>query len=234
MCIWRLKKLPFGVNCSPFILSAVLRFHLDSAFESASAAERDIIELLLRSFYVDDCVSSLPCCADAEKLQEYSVNVLQGAGMELRKWRGNTMTSDPEAGSKALGIVWNTESDCISVAALGDVECPKEVSGWSRRALLRCVAAVFDPLGWASPAVVPGQDDVARELEARRWLGMTHSLLIWLSDVLHGGESSQQRFLPLKSPDGSGVLHMLLSHVACILRCIREGLWLFVSMLCPV
>ena len=157
MCIWRLKKLPFGVNCSPFILSAVLRFHLDSAFESASAAERDIIELLLRSFYVDDCVSSLPCCADAEKLQEYSVNVLQGAGMELRKWRGNTMTSDPEAGSKALGIVWNTESDCISVAALGDVECPKEVSGWSRRALLRCVAAVFDPLGWASPAVVPGK-----------------------------------------------------------------------------
>ena len=26
--IWRLKKLPFGVNCSPFILNAVICHHL--------------------------------------------------------------------------------------------------------------------------------------------------------------------------------------------------------------
>ena len=156
MCIWRLKKLPFGVNCSPFILSAVLRYHLDHALGSASAEECAIIKLLLRSFYVDDCVSSVPCSADAEKLQEYSMHMLQGAGMELRKWRGNTLPSDPEAGSKALGIVWATEEDVISVADLGNVDAPSKF-GWSRRALLRCVAAVYDPLGWASPAILPGK-----------------------------------------------------------------------------
>jgi len=153
MCIWRLKKLPFGVNCSPFILNAVLQAHLECMLESASEAESAVIKLLLRSFYVDDFITSVANSTCADHLQDFSVSSLQGAGMELRKWRGNTIRSDPDSGSKALGIVWNNEDDIISVASV-------DVSGtfvWSRRVLLKCVASVFDPLGFVCPSVLVGK-----------------------------------------------------------------------------
>ena len=37
--VWRLKKLPFGVNCSPFILSAVLQHHLRSRMSDSQDQE---------------------------------------------------------------------------------------------------------------------------------------------------------------------------------------------------
>ena len=152
--VWRLKKLPFGVNCSPFILSAVLSHHLVRSLESCNAEERAYVELLLRSFYVDDCISSLPKSESVSMLHDYSISLLQRAGMELRKWRGNTIPCDPEAGTKALGLVWDTSDDVISIAEFGNVS---SVDGWSRRVLLSCVASVFDPLGFASAAVLPGK-----------------------------------------------------------------------------
>ena len=53
--IWRLKKIPFGVNCSPFILNAVIRHHLRQEEDACtSESVRQIIRTLLESFYVDD------------------------------------------------------------------------------------------------------------------------------------------------------------------------------------
>ena len=152
--VWRLKKLPFGVNCSPFILSAVLSHHLVRSLESCNAEERAYVELLLCSFYVDDCISSLPKSESVSMLHDYSISLLQRAGLELRKWRGNTIPCDPEAGTKALGLVWDTSDDVISIAEFGNVS---SVDVWSRRVLLSCVVSVFDPLGFASAAVLPGK-----------------------------------------------------------------------------
>ena len=36
MVMWRLTRLPFGVNCSPFVICAVLRYHLEQANQAAS------------------------------------------------------------------------------------------------------------------------------------------------------------------------------------------------------
>ena len=91
----------------------------------------------MASLYVDDCVSSVPNSSDAEKFQEHSINVLQSAGMDLRKWRGNTIACSPEAGSKVLGMAWSTEEDTLTVAAVSDMKRP---SRWTRRKLLTCVA----------------------------------------------------------------------------------------------
>ena len=46
--IWRLKKLPFWVNCSPFILNAVIRHHLRQEEDACtSESVRQIIRTLL-------------------------------------------------------------------------------------------------------------------------------------------------------------------------------------------
>ena len=153
-CVWRLTKLPFGVNCSPYILTAVLQHHLTGFLGQCSKEDKHLVELLLRSLYVDDCLSSLPDSPEVEKFQERSTNILMKAGMELRKWRGNTILCSPEAGSKVLGVGWSVESDRMQLAELGDVKTPLK---WSRRSLLKCVASVFDPLGLASPLVLPGK-----------------------------------------------------------------------------
>ena len=151
---WRLTKLPFGVNCSPYMLTAVIQHHLKELRALSAPKERDRIDLLLTSFYVDDLVSSVSNASEAKEMQEFSVRVLTDAGMELRKWRGNEIPCDPEAGDKVLGLKWKTSDDLLSIAALGESDRP---SVWTRRSLLKCVASVFDPLGLAAPAVVPGK-----------------------------------------------------------------------------
>ena len=81
--IWRLKKLPFGVNCSPFVLNAVIRHHLRQEEDACtSESVRQIIRTLLESFYVDDCLTSLPSTKDADVFKETSIALMANAGME--------------------------------------------------------------------------------------------------------------------------------------------------------
>ena len=145
--IWRLKKLPFGVNCSPFILNAVIRHHLrpeEDACTSESA--RQIIRMLLESICVDDCLTSLPSTKDADVFKETSIALMANAGMELRKWRGNSIASNDNTADKALGICWELPSDKLHLPSM-----------WTRRSLLRTVAALFDPLWLMSPVAITGR-----------------------------------------------------------------------------
>ena len=68
-------------------------------------------ELLKKSFYVDDYVSSLPSVKDATFLQEGSTLLLKKAGMDLRKWRANFLKCGDTIIGKVLGILWNVVED---------------------------------------------------------------------------------------------------------------------------
>ena len=111
----RLRKLPFGVNCSPHILSAVVQHHLEEEKQSRPAEEVEALELLRKSLYVDDCITSLSTDQDVAHFKQVSTASLRNAGMDLRKWRGNTLEKNAEAGEKVLGIVWDTDTDTISM-----------------------------------------------------------------------------------------------------------------------
>ena len=47
MTTWRLKRLPFGVNCSPFILTAVIQKHLTQLQQDAPVDQQRLLEALL-------------------------------------------------------------------------------------------------------------------------------------------------------------------------------------------
>ena len=145
----RLRKLPFGVNCSPHILSAVVQHHLEEEKQSRPTEEAEVLELLRKSLYVDDCVTSLSTDQDVAHFKQVSTASLKNAGMDLRKWRGNTLEKNAEAGEKVLGIVWDTDTDTISMVCVND---RRGSDPWTRRRLLGAVAALFDPLGliWAT------------------------------------------------------------------------------------
>ena len=99
MVTWRLKKLPFRVSCSTYILSYALAQHFVSADEEATAQVRESIELLRQSFYLDDCLSSVETNVDADAVVRVSRSTLASAGMELRKWRFNPHAKDTSGGA---------------------------------------------------------------------------------------------------------------------------------------
>ena len=130
---WRLTKLPFGVNCSPYMLTAVIQHHVKELRALSAPREGDRLDLLLTSFYFDHLISSVSNAPESKKMQEFSVRVLVDAGMELGKWRGNEIPCNPEAGDKVLGLKWKTSDDLLSIAALGESNKPP---AWTRRSLL--------------------------------------------------------------------------------------------------
>ena len=87
LATWRLTKLPFGVNCSPFLMTAVLNCHLNKAIEEIDPDDRGLIRQLKSCFYVDDCVASIESEKRALRFKRLAIDTLASAGMDLRKWR---------------------------------------------------------------------------------------------------------------------------------------------------
>ena len=46
---WRLQKLPFGVNCSPYVFTSVLRHHLATEMQFAPDEITRVLKLLEKS-----------------------------------------------------------------------------------------------------------------------------------------------------------------------------------------
>ena len=91
------------MNCSTFILTAVLRRHLESLLDQADPANKTALEILRDSLYVDDCVTSLDDAADGQQFHEISQDSLMAIGMELRKWHSNCESVCDVAVSTVLG-----------------------------------------------------------------------------------------------------------------------------------
>ena len=152
--VWRLKRVPFGVNCSPFLLNATIQHHLALEQETVtSKTVHRVITLMQNSFYVDDCLSSLSDAKEVDQFQQTSCEIMTSASMELRKWRGNSIVCSDEAGTKVLGITWETELDQMSIAP----DTPTEDQRWTRRSLLKFIASIFDPLGYITPFTIAGK-----------------------------------------------------------------------------
>ncbi|XP_014282817.1 uncharacterized protein [Halyomorpha halys] len=78
--VMRHCHLVFGVNCSPFLLGAVLNYHLDESEEGLDK----IYAKLRSSFYVDNCVTSVGTEEKLRQFIEHSVKLLSRAKFELR------------------------------------------------------------------------------------------------------------------------------------------------------
>ena len=129
---YRMKRLTFGVTCSPYLATQVLR-QLASDYRQEFPIAAQIIE---NSFYVDDCLTGSNTLEEALTVRE-NLNVVMKKGMmTLRKWRSSSrelLDTIPkelkESGdlliasrlgeySKTLRVHWNTLSDTLHVSTL--------------------------------------------------------------------------------------------------------------------
>ncbi|XP_044766589.1 uncharacterized protein LOC123322673 [Coccinella septempunctata] len=155
--VYKHNRVVFGVNCSPFLLGATIKYHLSKYFNIASDEgkffSKENIERLDRSFYVDNCVTSVP---DEEVLNHFitqSVQVMQEAGFELRGWEFSGNGASQENGIPVLGLRWYPARDVLTLnrdlinVEIGDMLVTK-------RKLLSVAQKIFDPIGFTCPATL--------------------------------------------------------------------------------
>ncbi|XP_046145659.1 uncharacterized protein LOC123988944 [Osmia bicornis bicornis] len=87
-------RVVFGVSCSPFILGAVINMHLEKIIKSIENGsdvllDRENIVKLSRSYYVDNCVTSLNSIDHLNKFIADSRKAMELANFDLRGWEYN-------------------------------------------------------------------------------------------------------------------------------------------------
>ena len=178
--VYRFNRVVFGVNCSPFLLNAVLRYHI-SLYKDT---DPDLAENLTRSFYVDDLVSGSRDIEGGRNLFRAAKTCMGAGGFNLRKWKSNdsqlskefqkgseTMVQNSlsesdityakemlgaqlsERKTKVLGIAWDMEEDSLEFDFCKVVEIATETKV-TKRLVLSTIARFFDPLGLICPVIL--------------------------------------------------------------------------------
>ena len=125
-------------------------------------------DTILNSFYVDDCLKSVEDREEIEPLIAELRQALRKAGFNLTKFVSNEDESlfnlhsddvskdvkftDIDRCSKALGIKWNTENDCLGF----DVDV-YNTQHLTRRKMLSYISSMYDPLGLVGPVLLKGK-----------------------------------------------------------------------------
>jgi len=153
--IYRLCCVLFGVNSSPFLLSATLIEHFEQL------PDKDFVRKVLKSFHVDDLISGGDTEPETLQLYQDTKEHLSIASFNLRKFLSNSdnlnvtvhgteHSFDPM--SKVLGLFWDRCDDCIQFHFDYLYRIAFEIP--SKRELLSFMASIYDPLGLLNPFIV--------------------------------------------------------------------------------
>ena len=149
----RFVRLPFGNRSAPFLLNATVRYHL--AHYNATKTVSD----LKRNIFVDNYITGADSIEEAHNIHLEAREILNQANMPLTKWHSNNadlckLFEDPMDPSIAnnpisiLGMGWSAKNDTFIFEGFNPSEC--EVVS-TKRAVLSCIAKIFDPMGIVSP-----------------------------------------------------------------------------------
>ena len=153
---YRFCRVPFGLVCSPFLLGATIKFHLQK--EGSPLALH-----ILRNIYVDNVLIGINSVNEICGVYEEAKSIFERAAMNLRQWNSNCCefleflpNCEKAAASdntSVLGLSWDQFEDMINISG-----CDKVVtSDVTKRDVLHSVAAIFDPLGLLSPIAFHGK-----------------------------------------------------------------------------
>ena len=101
LVVFRHKRVVFGLTCSPFILGAVLEYHFLNVARAVTEKyyshwSKEIIKRLSKSFYVDNCTTSVKSTAELNKFISVSKDVMKQGGFDLRGWEYTHDTNEEE------------------------------------------------------------------------------------------------------------------------------------------
>lgn len=142
--VFRHKRVVFGVKSSPFLLNAVLLYHLNRAPEKL----KKTAEKLKTSLYIDNCVTSVKNKLECELFIAEAQQLMADAKMNLRGWVSNESPSEEEV--SVLGMLWENNSDQLRCnISIGEIE-----GVVTKRKLLAVAQKIFDPVGFTAPVTI--------------------------------------------------------------------------------
>ncbi|XP_043235722.1 uncharacterized protein LOC122388596 [Amphibalanus amphitrite] len=164
--VYESNRWLFGNAAAPFVAQFVLK---ENAKKHASAFPLGS-EVLLKHFYMDDGIQSFRTEHEAVKAREQVSTILEDGGMKIKKWMSNNASvlkaipiedravssqhffeDQGSVPTKTLGVVWSADEDHLSI----DTSKRGGLCGeLTKRACLREMASVFDPLGLFVPLTI--------------------------------------------------------------------------------
>ena len=158
----------FGAVSSPSCSNFALRRAADDYEDKVGVETADILR---RNFYVDDCLRSEKTEDMAVKRIRDIVHTCAHGGFHLTKFTSNSrrvlqnipvqerakelrsldLNSDCLPIERALGVHWTVQSDSIGF------RITIKDRPLTRRGILSTVGSIYDPLGMAAPALLPGK-----------------------------------------------------------------------------
>ncbi|GFT79890.1 integrase catalytic domain-containing protein, partial [Nephila pilipes] len=166
--VLRFNSVLFGINSSPFLLTATIKYHL----KKYSSLFPQTHELLNKFVYVDDVLGGQSTVASAYTTSVECVQIFSEANMPLHKWATNSAelrelwekngfsieTSSNSIGQnminyKVLGISWDTERDIFYFDIENLLSFISKGTD-TKRFLLQVAGRIFDPLGLIAPYVI--------------------------------------------------------------------------------
>ncbi|XP_028169944.1 uncharacterized protein LOC114359669 [Ostrinia furnacalis] len=151
---YQLTTVTYGTKAAPYLAMRTLKqLALDDAHKFPLAAAA-----LMSSFYMDDLLEGCDEISQAKQLQQEIIDILKGAGMNIRKWSSNTheLIEDLAAeqldapldfksseNRKTLGLRWNPTSDTFSFKNIFQQETTDNTI--TKRQLLSEISKIFDP-----------------------------------------------------------------------------------------
>ena len=199
---FRLKVHVFGATSSPSCSNFALKETANSQMEKFS---RESVDIVNKNFYVDDLLLSTKTEEDAIRLAKEIRELCSSRRFNLVQFSGNSkrlMNSLPSDAlsnqypsvsimpkdslpplQRVLGMKWNVQEDTLRL----DFDLPERPS--TRRSILSSIHAVFDTLGFVSPAMLPAKRILQEHIRLRvDWdeeipLQILRQLESWLRDV---------------------------------------------------
>ena len=164
--MYEYNRVVFGVNASPYLAQFVSQQHAIAYQEQYPRAA----ETILKSTYMDDSMDSAEDDHEAIQLYKQLTQVWNLAGMHARKWISNSaevlahVPPDDRAGqinleegvlptTKTLGVTWQAADDVFRFVS----KPPTHPLVFTKRAFLKKLATLFDPIGFVAPFVVLGR-----------------------------------------------------------------------------
>ncbi|XP_015189797.1 PREDICTED: uncharacterized protein LOC107073618 [Polistes dominula] len=142
----RHRRVSFGLTSSPFLLGAVLEYRISRIKE----VPKYITEKLSKSFYVNNCVTSVKSPVELETFVELATSIMKKGGFELQGWEYTHDNSEKEE-TRVLGILFNKARDTISIKTVLVKEISDEIT---KRKILSTAHKIFDPIGFTAPVVI--------------------------------------------------------------------------------
>ena len=174
--VYRFARLPFGLCCSPYLLSATLRKHMGD-----NCVSEDLMSQFIGGVYMDDLVSSEKTVSDMRSKKDYITQLFGQCGMRFRDWNTNHESSqklfaDLEEKNVSelfeqlvLGMKWDTKGDTLraNTDRLKD-KISKDIK--TKRDMWKIIPSLYDPMGLLSPFCLLGKKIIMEACqEVKNW-----------------------------------------------------------------